>query len=131
MTGTERRAVRGMTVGSASMVMIFAVLALTVFAVLTLVTARSELALSEKSAQAVREYYEADCIAAEMYNEFLMDGLPGGAERYSFTVPMGSSRELCVTLCADEFGGPNVLEWRTVPAGEWMPDDSLDVWIPE
>ena len=51
----ERRSV-GINVGSASIVMIFAVLCLTVFSTLSFVTANHERKLAEKSALAVQHY---------------------------------------------------------------------------
>lgn len=56
----ERRSV-GIHVGSASIVMIFAVLCLTVFSTLSFVTANHERKLAEKSTLAVQQYYAADC----------------------------------------------------------------------
>ena len=55
----ERRSV-GVNVGSASIVMIFAVLCLTVFSTLSFVTAKHERKLAEKSAIAQQQYYESD-----------------------------------------------------------------------
>ena len=50
-------------VGGSSLLVIFAVLCLTVFALLSLSTVRADVRLSEASAQAVSGYYQADCQA--------------------------------------------------------------------
>ena len=50
-------------VGGASLLVVFAVLCLTVFALLSLSTVRANGRLSETSAQAVADYYAADCAA--------------------------------------------------------------------
>ena len=47
-------------VGMATVVTVFAVLALTIFSVLTLVSAHSEYELAEISAETVQSYYEAE-----------------------------------------------------------------------
>ena len=66
----ERRSV-GINVGSASIVMIFAVLCLTVFSTLSFVTANHERKLAEKSALAVQHYYEADWQCEERYQQII------------------------------------------------------------
>lgn len=55
----------GLGVGSSSILMMFIVLALTTFAILSLISANAELRLAQQSAAAIREYYEADCAAEE------------------------------------------------------------------
>lgn len=55
----------GINIGSASIIMVFSVLCLTVFAVLTFVTANNEYKLSVKSADQVKAYYAADESATE------------------------------------------------------------------
>ena len=59
----------GMHVGSASIVMIFAILCLTVFSTLSFVTANHERSLAEKSALAVQQYYDADWQCEEIYEQ--------------------------------------------------------------
>ena len=53
-------------VGGISLLVVFAVLCLTVFALLSLSTVRADARLSEASAQAVADYYAADCQAQEI-----------------------------------------------------------------
>lgn len=50
----------GIGVGGSSVLAVFVVLCLTTFAVLSLVSAEADLRLSEKAAQAVSAYYQAD-----------------------------------------------------------------------
>ena len=50
-------------VGGVSLLVVFAVLCLTVFALLSLSTVRADARLSEASAQSVADYYAADCEA--------------------------------------------------------------------
>ena len=57
---TEKRKLSFPTVGGSSLLVIFAVLCLTVFALLTLSTVQANGRLSDRSAQAVLDYYQAD-----------------------------------------------------------------------
>ena len=52
--------------GGSSLLVAFAVLALTVFALLSLSTVRADVRLADASAQAVTDYYAADCQAQEI-----------------------------------------------------------------
>lgn len=55
----------GINAGSVSLIMIFTVLCLAVFAILTLVSANAEYELAKKYSASVSEYYETDSAAAE------------------------------------------------------------------
>lgn len=55
----------GMNIGSASLVLIFAVLCLTLFATLTLLSAKNEMKLTCKYEESVTQYYAADSKAQE------------------------------------------------------------------
>jgi hypothetical protein len=128
----------GIGVGGASILMVFAVLCLTIFAVLSLVTARSERALAERHAEAVTNYYAADCLAAEVYDALSKAGdLPESVlgvsvskpsvSSLSYTVPIDGDRELCVLL-RREGDTLRILEWREAATGEWEPDTRIRVW---
>lgn len=58
----------GINVGSVSLIMIFTVLCLTIFAILTLVSANAEYRLSKKYSDSVNEYYLNDYNASEFVN---------------------------------------------------------------
>lgn len=55
----------GMNIGSASLVLIFAVLCLTLFATLTLLSAKNEMNLTNKYSESVTQYYSSDSKAEE------------------------------------------------------------------
>ena len=74
----------GMHVGSASIVMIFAILCLTVFSTLSFVTANHERSLAEKSALAVQQYYDADWQCEEIYEQMFT-----GKRQYRTTADIG------------------------------------------
>lgn len=63
-----RRGNDGVSVGSASVLMVFVVLSLTVFAVLSLVSANSEQGTSNRNANAIADYYEADRLAVQFFD---------------------------------------------------------------
>ena len=117
-------------VGSSSLLVAFALLCLTVFALLSLSTVQAEKRLSQSSAQAVESYYRADCQAEELFARLRSGELPQevtlsqGVYRYS--VPMGENLELQVELtrAGDRW---TVLRWQTM-APETELDDGLPVW---
>jgi hypothetical protein len=125
-------------VGGASIVMVFSVLCLTIFAVLSLVTARSAWALSTRAAGAVTDYYAADSLAVQIYDELgASDTVPESVlgvtvDRVSedclrYMVPIDENQALCVLL---RRGGESlsILEWSVRNAGEWNPLDRILVW---
>lgn len=126
----------GTMTGAVSLVMIFCVLCMAVFAVLTLSTAVREQGLAELTAQRAAEYYEADRqaagIAAALIAGEAVEGtevsysfVPEGMEA-SYTVPAGGELLLEVRLLLTG-SGYEVLAWRTVYAGDWVPDDTMEL----
>ena len=129
-----RRPIR-LHVGMATIVTIFSVLCLTVFSVLTLLSAHSEKQLAEVSAEAIRSYYAAetavcDRLTALEHGEsdpaaavFERDG----ATCYLLTEPIDHARLLvCVARAdADRF---TVLALTVENADEWTPQTHINVW---
>ena len=66
--------------GGSSLLTVFAVLCLTVFALLSLSTVRADLRLAQHSRQAVQDYYAADARAQEILAS--IDSIPCTACRY-------------------------------------------------
>ncbi len=125
--------------GAVSLVMIFCVLCVSVFAVLTLATAMNEKRLSDLAAQRAAEYYEADCRAAEIVSELAAGREPAedvdisltGSEEgqiVEFSLPAGGERVLMVRAALDGEGGCRVLCWKTGYAGGWETDDTIEIW---
>ena len=126
----------GSVSGAVSLVMIFCVLCLAIFTVLTYATAQREQKLSDVNARMAREYYEADTKAKQIVSDILagkeptVDHLKEETEfgtTYSFSIPAGGEQALTVQVAIDR-GECTVLKWQTVYVGEWEPDYSLDVW---
>ena len=124
--------------GGSSLLVVFAVLALTVFALLSLSTVQADVRLADASVQAVEDYYAADCAAQEILarlrnGERPVEATPhledswhtGG--RYTYAVPISDTQELQVEVILYKTDYA-VLRWKAVPTGEWEPDDSLHVW---
>lgn len=125
-------------VGGASLLVVFAVLCLTVFALLSLSTVRANGRLSETSARAVADYYAADCAAQEILARLRAGEEPDGVELEgfgelyaSYTCPISDQQELRVKvrfpdmLDLDRY---EIVCWRAVPVGQWENDDNLNVW---
>ncbi len=132
----------GINIGSASIIMVFSVLCLTVFAVLTFVTANNEYKLSVKSADQVKAYYAADESATEtmakienivkttksyglITNEVSSLGVTTEASDgnlvLSYTEKMDDYQELHVKLLFDG-SKLSVKQWKLVNTAEWNAD---------
>ena len=130
-------------VGGTSLLVVFAVLCLTVFALLALTTVQADKRLADASAQAVSAYYAADCAAQEILARLRNGETPEGVElaeelgdgRYtaSYAAPISDRQELQVEVeltedWADYGWRYQVVRWQAVPTVEWEGDESLDVW---
>ena len=122
--------------GAVSLVMIFCVMCLAVFSVLTLATAVRESRLSEMTAQNAAEYYLADydatVIIAALKNgrplpEDLDVDITWDGDTASFLLPVGESQGLDVAVSVHG-GTCEILRWQTVYTGSWEPDDFLALW---
>jgi len=141
MAKRERGDLGPSAVGVSSLLVIFAVLCLTVFTLLSLSTARANGRLSDASAQAVKDYYAADTAAQEVLARLRAGEAPQGVEltatiieypdhsetRYAYFIPMGEERELQVEVAMDG-ADYTVLRWQAVSTGEWSADDGLEIW---
>lgn len=119
-------------VGGSSLLVIFAVLALSVFAVLCLSTAQAENRLSDASAQAVTAYYEADREAERLYAMLRSGASVPQAEQngsvWRYTCPISAQQ---VLLAEVEYtnGMWSVLRWQAVAVPDGTSaDDALNVW---
>ena len=133
----------GIGTGSASIVLVFAVLCLTVFSLITLVVAGNDKALVDAEADLVVGYYEADTLAALILSDILASGvmpdeLRGveidtewdeelSADVTSYRCPVSDGKALYVSLVFIE-DSCNILSWKMIDTGEWVADDSLNVW---
>ena len=118
-------------VGASSLLVIFAVLCLTVFALLSISTVRADQRLSEKAAGAVVGYYAADCEAEEILARLRSGERPEGVKEkngiYSYSCTISDTQTLAVEVAVDgaEY---TILRWQAVSTADWQADDSLPVW---
>jgi len=136
----------GIGVGSASIVLVFAVICLTVFSLITLIVASNDKALVEAEVRRMTGYYKADTQAEYILSELLAaDTLPSsvsgvdilsqwseelGMETTYFFCPVSDITALYVELAlrGDSF---DILSWRMWNTDLWEFDDSINVWSGE
>ena len=123
-------------VGGSSLLVIFAVLCLTVFALLTLSTAAADSRLSQDAADAVEAYYQADSQAEALWARLRGGEQPeevtetmedAGSTLYKYTVPISQEQELQVCLRLKD-GTWTVVQWQAVSTADWQADEDLTVW---
>lgn len=118
-------------VGGASLLVIFAVLTLTVFALLSLSTALANDRLSSAAAQAVYDYYQADCQAEAILAQLRQGRQPPGVARqgdvFAYSCPISDTQTLLVEVRLDG-DTYTILRWQAVSTAPWQPDDSLNLW---
>lgn len=139
-------------VGYTSIMIIFALVCLVIFAVLSLKAASSDMALNERSGEYLKEYYKADNIAkqnlceldeiafkavesgffAETFQE-LTEGKPVSVRAVrngcsaDFSVPINERQELFVSITFNASGEYEINRWqsRTLSSAN---DEHLNVW---
>ena len=118
-------------VGGSSLMVIFAVLCLTVFALLGLSTVQADQRLSQASADAVFDYYQADLQAEQIFAQLRCGNVPGDVcvegHSYSYSCPVSKTKQLEVVV-EEHAGTWHVLRWQVVSLVEWEADERLDVW---
>ena len=117
--------------GASSLLVIFCVLCLTGFALLSLSTVSADHRIAEENAKALTAYYDADCEANEVLAKLRGGTVPegviltDGAYEYSCTVSDTQALKVRVRVEGTEYG---VLQWQTVSTFDWEPDTDLPVW---
>ena len=126
----------GSVSGAVSLVMIFCVLCLVVFTVLTLSTAVRERQLSELTAERARSYYQADAQAVETVEALRRGGEVSPTVRYTqedgatlaeFSISAGGDQALEVAVRFTDTDC-EILRWQTVYTGSWEVDNTIEVW---
>ena len=118
-------------VGGTSLLVIFAVLCLTVFSLLSLSTVRADERLSKASAKAVSDYYEADYRAEEILAQIRQGKVPEHVtirgNRYTYTCPISENQNLEVSIRLN--GADYTIEhWRVESSRNEEIDETLPVW---
>lgn len=128
---------KGMGVGSVSLVLLFSVMCLTVFALLSLGTARSETNLAQRAADSAKSFYAADTEAELIYSELIKAVIMGEkpetvretdieyVEDYiRFFCPLTDDRAIAVVILSDG----TIVQWKETDDESWVPDESVNVW---
>ncbi len=150
----ERTFSGGVNIGGMTVLVIFTLLCLTIFSVLSLASAQADHRLSQKSLEQTAQYYAADGKAEERLrsvsetlaeaaeesgNEsgfwekaaFLLgEGFSSGDKTFSFQEKINDSMNLSVKLQI-VYGDPpkaEVLQWQSVSTVEYEIDDTLTLW---
>ncbi|MCL2391500.1 MAG: hypothetical protein FWC66_02680 [Oscillospiraceae bacterium] len=133
----------GIGVGSASIVLVFAVLCLTVFSLITFVVASNDKTLVEREAALVSGFFEADALAEGIVAEMLIsDTIPTivqgidihteldfytDAQIVAFSVPVIDELAIFVRLMI-YFDTYEILNWHMYNLADWTYDGGLNVW---
>ena len=120
-----------LAVGASSLMVIFAVLCLTVFALLTISTVRADGRLSHKAQTAIAGYYEADCRAEEILAQLRAGTVPAGVTRedgiFTYRCPISDTQALIVQVSL-EGSAYKIHRWQAVSTTDWQADDRIPVW---
>ena len=133
----------GMGVGSSSIMLIFAVLCLTIFSLISLSVAQNDKSLVDAETRLVVGYYEADELAERILAEILKSGsIPGEiygvsietywdwdieAEVASFACPISDAKQLNVKIAIYD-DNYDILTWKMWDGNEWENILDIEVW---
>lgn len=118
-------------VGLSSLLVIFAVLCLTVFSLLSVSTVSAHQRLAQNSRQTVAGYYLADSQAEEILARLRSGEIPQGVSRegnlYTYSCPISETQTLAVWV---EVEGQqyHILRWQAISTEKWEAEDRLPVW---
>lgn len=117
-------------IGGSSLLVIFAVLCLTLFSLLSLSTVLAEQRLSDAYGQATARWYAADLEAQEIYAQLRSGEAVEGVEQidgqHVYSVTVSEHQTLRVTL-ENRNGSWEVISWQTLAHMEER-DNALPVW---
>lgn len=120
--------------GGSMLIVILAVLCLVIFATVSLSSAMANGRLSAAYADGVTEYYAADAEAQNTIAAIRSGQIPksvtGSDGHYSFSVPVGDTRELQVEMTVSG-GNYEITKYCVVYTGEWSPSNDMALWKPD
>ena len=118
-------------VGLSSLLVIFAVLCLTVFALLSVSTVSAHQRLAQSSRQAVTGYYRADSQAEKILSQLRSGEIPQGVtqegNQFTYSCPISDTQTLavCVEVEGQQY---QILRWQAISTQDWEAEDKLPVW---
>ena len=126
----KREPVSPPAIGGTSLLVIFAVLCLTVFSLLSLSTVLAEKRMADASLESVIAYYEADLRAQEIFARLRggekVPGVEISGEIMDYSCPISENQQLEVRL-QKKAGTWTVLRWQAVANPETA-EDAIPVW---
>ena len=134
--------------GASSLLVIFSVLCLTVFALLSLSTVSANHRITEKNTQALQAYYQAEEEANRTLAQLRDGKVPAGvtvgsaevfegmAEQpvFEYSCRISDTQSLMVTVwinSVEENGEYKILRWQEVSTFDWENDEHLPVYTGE
>ena len=117
-------------VGGSSLLVIFAVLCLTVFALLSLSTVQAERRMADAAAKTVSDYYTADLQAQKIFARLrtgeTVDAVTVAGDTYRYSCVISKHQALEVTLQKEDDTW-RVCRWQVCAAAEEI-SETLPVW---
>ena len=128
----QQRKIQAPMVGGSSLLVIFAVLCLTVFALLGLSTVQADRRLTDASIAAVTAYYAADCEAERILAQIRAGKTPEGVAQedgvYRYACRISDTQALFVEAAVQAEDDWQILRWQAAPTVVREGDDSISVW---
>ncbi len=129
-------------IGTPTLILIFMILCLVTFGMLSLSTAKSEWNLAQRSADSVTEYYRADREGEAFYQMVLQamdhntlslelgDYYDAKTGTISTRIPMKRSQALSIKLTPmpQKAGMIAVSQWKVIQTEDYEIDQSMPVW---
>ena len=115
--------------GASFMLVIFIILCMVIFAVLSLSAAAKDYEYSQKNAHRTIEYYTANNLAEEKIAEIDRTLQPDSSGNIEFAVPINDSEILKVILEVHPQDTPRytILSWKQISTAGWSGDQTLPV----
>lgn len=117
-------------IGTTSLVLVFVVLALVTFSLLSYTSARAQWKMAEKMAERMTQYYEGEQLAAKKIEQILAADT-GTGEIVEFQIPIGEKQQLQVKMQAPgEENKKNwkIFQWQLKPNGEEQEQQNLTLY---
>ena len=129
----KKRPTPFISIGSSSLLVVFLVLAIMIFAVLSFVSAKTDYEYSVKMASGKQAYYQACNLAEEALKELSADLAAASPDSYpdrdSFLVPIDDTRSLSVAyeILPGTSGGftYRITSWKVEMNQPWEGDNTL------
>ena len=136
----------GIGVGSASIVLVFAVLCLTIFSLISFIVTQNTKALVDAEAEFVKGYYKADSRAELILAEILnsetiptqiqdiiinieqVSDLESNIINFAYPIYDTNYKDLFVRVSLGE-ESYSVLSWRVIDNAEWEAAGSFNLWL--